>query len=159
MFLEAVKAQKRTMYAIALGYLRNEADALEAVQEAVSRAWVKRGALRDQAKFDAWLCRIVSNCCRDELRRRKRVMPGEAGVQGGGVTEMTSDRKLDLEQALGSVKPKYRQVLMLKYYRDLTVTEIAALLDIPSGTVKTWLNKGLKQLRGKLKRRGGEYDV
>ncbi|MNE87137.1 ECF RNA polymerase sigma factor SigW [compost metagenome] len=64
---------------------------------------------------------------------------------------MTSDRKLDMEQALDSVKLKYRQVLVLKYYRDMTLTEIAEVLDKPEGTVKTWLNKGLKQLRNKMK--------
>ncbi|MNC25650.1 RNA polymerase sigma factor SigV [compost metagenome] len=64
---------------------------------------------------------------------------------------MTSDRKLDMEQALDSVKLKYRQVLVLKYYRDMTLTEIAEVLGKPEGTVKTWLNKGLKQLRDKMK--------
>ncbi|MNT91001.1 ECF RNA polymerase sigma factor SigW [compost metagenome] len=69
---------------------------------------------------------------------------------------MTSDRKLDMERALDAVKPKYRQVLVLKYYRDLTIPEIAEILDRPEGTVKTWMNKGLKQLREHMRRKG-EY--
>ncbi|MNV87729.1 ECF RNA polymerase sigma factor SigW [compost metagenome] len=68
--------------------------------------------------------------------------------------EMKSDRRLDMEQALDGVKPKYRQVLVLKYYKDMTLAEIAEVLDKPEGTVKTWLNKGLKQLRDRMKRKG-----
>lgn len=68
--------------------------------------------------------------------------------------EMKSDRRLDMEQALEGVKPKYRQVLVLKYYKDMTLAEIAEVLDKPEGTVKTWLNKGLKQLRDRMKRKG-----
>ncbi|MNC75481.1 ECF RNA polymerase sigma factor SigW [compost metagenome] len=72
----------------------------------------------------------------------------------GGVMEMKSDRRLDMEQALDGVKDKYRQVLVLKYYRDMTITEIAVVLDKPEGTIKTWLNKGLNQLRDKMHRKG-----
>ncbi len=54
---------------------------------------------------------------------------------------------MDLDSALDQLKPKYRHVLTLKYYQDMTLTEIARVLDCPEGTVKTWLHQGLKQLR------------
>ncbi|KWX73914.1 sigma-70 family RNA polymerase sigma factor [Paenibacillus jilunlii] len=161
LFIRQVSEQKKILYGIAYSYLRNEPDALEVLQEATYRAWSKRKSLKDTGRFAPWMTRILVNCCKDELKRRKRLAPGRAdSCSSSGIMEMTSDRKLDMEQALDGVKLKYRQVLVLKYYRDMTLPEIAEVLDRPEGTVKTWLNKGLKQLRHKMKLRGGlEYDA
>ena len=153
-FYEQVSEQKRKLYGIAYSYLRNEADSLEVLQEATYRAWTKRNSLRDAERFVPWLTRILINCCNDELKRRKRSTVVETVRSEDGVMEMRSDRRLDMEQALDGVKPKYRQVIVLKYYRDMTLTDIAEVLGKPEGTVKTWLNKGLKQLRDKMKRKG-----
>ncbi|WP_438497403.1 sigma-70 family RNA polymerase sigma factor [Paenibacillus sp. IHBB 3054] len=151
-FIRLVSEQKKILYGIAFSYFRSESDALEMLQEATYRAWSKRKSLKDPERFAPWVTRILINCCNDELKRRKRLVSVEPASAGStGVMEMTSDRKLDMEQALDSVKFKYRQVLVLKYYRDMTLTEIAEVLGKPEGTVKTWLNKGLKQLRDKMK--------
>ncbi|NUU64181.1 RNA polymerase sigma factor [Paenibacillus agri] len=150
-FMQMVLGQQRLLYGIAYSYLRSEADALEVLQEATCRAWTKRRSLKDPARFTPWLIRIVINCCNDELKRRKRVLTVKPAEPDNNMMEMRSDLRLDMEQALDGMKPKYRQVLVLKYYRDMTVAEIAEILDRPVGTVKTWLNKGLKHLRGKMK--------
>lgn len=155
-FIERVASQKRIMYGIAYSYLRNENDALEMLQEATYRAWIKRKSLKDPERFAPWVTRILINCCKDELKRRKQLVSAEPQSRENALVEMTSDRKLDMQRALDRVKPKYRQVLVLKYYQDLTLTEIAAVLGKPEGTVKTWLNKGLKQLRAQMK--GGFSD-
>jgi RNA polymerase sigma factor (sigma-70 family) len=150
-FMQTVLGQQKLLYGIAYSYLRNEADTLEVLQEATCRAWNKRKSLKDEARFAPWLIRIVINCCNDELRRRKRALTVKPAGTASDMMEMKSDLRLDMEQALDGMKPKYRQVLVLKYYRDMTVTEIAEILDRPEGTIKTWLNKGLKHLRGKMK--------
>ncbi|MFB5269275.1 RNA polymerase sigma factor [Paenibacillus enshidis] len=92
--------------------------------------------------------RILMNYCRDELKRRKRWQPLSGGEEGDRA-EMISDSKLDLQHALARMKPKYREVLILKYYQDMTIAEIAQVLEKPEGTIKTWLYKGLKQMKGK----------
>ncbi|WP_375102683.1 sigma-70 family RNA polymerase sigma factor [Paenibacillus sp. RS8] len=153
-FYELVAEQKRKLYSIAYSYLRNEADSLEVLQEATCRAWIKRKSLKDSERFAPWLTRILINCCNDELKRRKRNTVTEVDRSDIGIMEMKSDRRLDMEHALERVKPKYRQVLVLKYYKDMTLAEIAEVLDKPEGTVKTWLSKGLKQLRDRMKRKG-----
>ncbi|WP_019640591.1 sigma-70 family RNA polymerase sigma factor [Paenibacillus fonticola] len=147
-FHKLVSSQKRKMYGIAYSYLNNEADALEAIQETICRAWVKCSRLREPAAFVPWLIRILINCCNDELKRRKRDIPHyiEASAAQNKI-EMISVHKLDLERAMQRLKPKYRNVLMLKYYQDMTLTEIARILGSPEGTVKTWLHQGLKQVR------------
>ncbi|MCL6606264.1 MAG: RNA polymerase sigma factor [Paenibacillus sp.] len=156
-FFEQVSQQKRNLYGIAYSYLRNDADALEILQEATCRAWIKRKSLKDEDRFTPWIIRILINCCMDELKRKKRKTTAEPQRYEGGIMELASDQRLDMEQALDNVKPKYRQVLVLKYYRDMTITEIAEVLEKPEGTIKTWLNKGLKQLRDKMKRKGDVY--
>lgn len=134
------------MYSIAFSYLRSEADALEVVQEASCRAWIKRKKLKDQQAFTSWVIRITINCCMDELRRKKRVFPAETLIEEAA-QEMKSNERIDLERAMDRLKPKYRHAVILKYYQDMTTAQIANVLQKPEGTVKTWLREGLKQLR------------
>lgn len=145
-FYQLISLHRRKLYGIAYSYLRNESDALKAIQETVCKAWIKCRRLKDPEAFIPWLIRILVHCCIDELKRRKRVLPYVAErMQTNG--EMVSVFKMDLDSALDQLKPKYRHVLTLKYYQDMTLTEIARVLDCPEGTVKTWLHQGLKQLR------------
>ena len=60
---------------------------------------------------------------------------------------MQSNDRIDLEQAMDRMKTKYRHVVMLKYYQDMTTAEIAKVLRKPEGTIKTWSREGLKRLR------------
>lgn len=145
-FFERLYVEHRKMYAIAFSYLRTETDALEVVQEASCRAWMKRKKLKDEQAFTSWVIRITINCCMDELRRKKRVFPVEK-VKENVVPEMSSNERIDIERAMVRMKPKYRHAMILKYYQDMTTVEIANVLEKPEGTIKTWLREGLKQLR------------
>lgn len=144
-FYERLAKEHRKLYALAYSYLRSEADALEAVQEASCRAWMKRKQLKNEQAFTPWLLRITINCCMDELRRKKRVVLTEKLEEEP--QEMRSSDRLDLERAMSRMKPKYRHAVMLKYYQDMTTTEIAKVLNKPEGTIKTWLREGLRLLR------------
>lgn len=145
-FRNYLTGQQRKLYSVAYSYLRNEADAIEIVQEAVCRAWIKRKKLKNSESISPWLFRITINCCMDELRRRKRIFPIERWDKEP-MDEMKNNDRIDLEHAMNRMKNKYRHVVMLKYYQDMTVPEIAKVLKKPEGTVKTWLREGLKQLR------------
>lgn len=145
-FFERLYIEHRKMYAIAFSYLRTEADALEVVQEASCRAWMKRKKLKDEQAFTPWVIRITINCCMDELRRKKRVFPAEKLVEEAA-QEMKSNERIDLERAMKRMKPRYRHAVILKYYQDMTTTQIAEVLNKPEGTIKTWLREGLRQLR------------
>ncbi|AHV98888.1 RNA polymerase sigma factor [Paenibacillus sabinae] len=145
-FFERLYVERRKMYAIAFSYLGTETDALEVVQEASCRAWMKRKKLKDEQAFTPWLIRITINCCMDELRRKKRMFPAERLAEEAA-QEMKSNERIDLEWAMNRMKPKYRHVVILKYYQDMTTAQIAMVLNKPEGTIKTWLREGLKQLR------------
>lgn len=156
-FYQLISLHRRKLYGIAYSYLRNEADALEVVQETVCRAWSKCTQLKDPDSFMPWLIRILINCSIDEQKRRRRITPEVSMDTTTGTAEMISVERMDLEMALEQMKPKYRHVLMLKYYQDMTLTDIAKVLDRPEGTIKTWLHQGLKQIRKQMDWGGERY--
>ncbi|OMF97474.1 sigma-70 family RNA polymerase sigma factor [Paenibacillus sp. FSL R7-0273] len=154
-FYRLVSREKHKLYGLAFSYVRNEAGALEVLQETACRAWMKRESLKDNGNFPSWLMRILMDCCNDELKR------GKAGLQPDysedRMTVMKSGGRLDLEQALDSVTDNCRQVLVLTYYQELSFSEIAEVLDKPEGDVKAWLDNGLKQLGDKMRRKAEPY--
>lgn len=151
-FIERLNVDQHRMYSIAYSYMRNEADALDAVQETVSRVWAKRRTLRQPEYFTTWVIRILIRVCMDERKKRKRELPlATEKIEIGSTSTVTamSDtaQKIDMEALVTALPPKYRMVIVLKYYRDMTITEIAELLERPDGTIRTWLNKALKMMR------------
>ncbi|REK74133.1 sigma-70 family RNA polymerase sigma factor [Paenibacillus paeoniae] len=145
--LERIQKEKNKMYGIAYAYMRNETDALEAVQETVCRVWVKRRSLRNEQYFATWMIRILINVCMNERKKRDRERPSPAER-----LERTTDtdrliESIGMAEQIAKLPSQYRMIVVLKYYRDMTITEIADLLEKPDGTIRTWLHKALKQLR------------
>ncbi|WP_046215267.1 sigma-70 family RNA polymerase sigma factor [Paenibacillus wulumuqiensis] len=149
-YYRLVSLHRRRLYGIAYGYMRSEEDALEMLQEVTYRGLCKCHKLRAPDAFIPWLIRILIHCCMDELKRRKRNITLTEHHTSGQITEMKQEDRMDLERALDRLKPNYRHVLVLKYYDDMTVKEIARVLKRSEGTIKTWLHQGLKQIRGKM---------
>jgi len=134
-------------YRLATFILRDRLAAEDAVQEAALLAWDRRRTLRDSQAIDGWFTRILVNVCRDELRRRAR-RPRVITIDppaGAGAGPSTYD--VDLAPALSRLTPDEQGLLALRYGRELTVPEIAALLGIPEGTAKSRLHSTLQHLR------------
>jgi RNA polymerase sigma-70 factor (ECF subfamily) len=155
-FLDAHLTQA---WRLARAIVQDDAEAEDLVQEACLVAWRKHGALRDPERLEAWFDRIVVNLCRDRLRRRRRGRQAEQAVwvdpsppSSSGVD--TRD-DLDLDAAIDALDVDHRIVVLLRYWRDLTVDDIAARLDIPAGTVKSRLHNALKQIRIRLEAADG----
>lgn len=155
-FNQLVSLHKRKLYSIAYSYLRNEADALDALQDSVCKAWLKKATLKDHDAFLPWITRILINGCIDDLKRKQRVLP-KSEAEYEGTHEMMSIYRMDLEIALTHLKPIYRHVLTLKYYHDMTLSDIAKIMDRPEGTVKTWLHQALKQVKKQINKGGEPY--
>lgn len=156
-FYQIINEHKDRLYRIAYSYLSNKHDALEAVQETTYRAYVNIHKLKQPQYVSTWVIRILINYCTDEYKRK-----GKTTVLHDNIEDYKDNadntEKIDVETALEKLNPKYREVILLKYFEDLTITEISKVLDCPEGTVKTWLSRGLKSLRAYLKK-GGVYDV
>jgi RNA polymerase sigma-70 factor, ECF subfamily len=151
-FTALVAAHADDSYRLAWLILRDRADAEDAVHDAYLAAWRGRRSLRDPGRVDAWLARIVANACRDRLRRTRRhpvePLAGEPAAAEGAF-DMIHDR-VALESAFVGLSPEQRVLIVLRFERDLTVEQIAELLEIPSGTVKSRLHHALRSMRAAL---------
>jgi RNA polymerase sigma-70 factor (ECF subfamily) len=138
-------------YRTARAILGNDADARDATQEAFLDAWRQRARLRDPARFDAWLGRILVNSCRELLRgRRRRAVREIAAGDLVNPLDVVPSRdpapdertaSLDtLERAFERLPAPERAILVLHHLEHQPLTEIAATLDVPVGTVKSRLH-------------------
>lgn len=126
-------------------YLGNEANALEAVDEAVFRGLKNLHKLRWPEYFDTWLTRILINECKKELKRIKRMYPAEI-LPVHGVEEYNYDA-LPLKEAINKLPEELKIVVILRYFSGYTLSETAATLDIPQGTVATRQRRALQLLK------------
>jgi len=135
---------KTKLFRTAKGVLGEEALALDAVSEAVFRAFKGIRQLREPKYAETWFIRIVLNAANDIKRRQKHELVMETVPEGAHY-----DNHSDLEffGLIESLQPELREIISLKYYSDYTLTEIAAILRIPEGTVKSRLNRALNLLR------------
>ena len=118
-------------------------DPERAVQEALARAWARRGRV-EADYFRPWLMRIVINECRTIGRKRRRVVLVDEVEQPAPAFEPPDDR---LKQALSAVPEKLKVPLLLHYLEGFSVAEVAQILRIPQGTVKSRLHHARKRLR------------
>jgi RNA polymerase sigma-70 factor (ECF subfamily) len=139
------------LFAIAIRVLHDHARAEDAVQSALLRAWRDLAGLRDPARFDAWLHRLLLRACYDEARRQRTfeanvrvvsVEPGEADASG-----RLADRD-QLERAFRRLPIDQRAVIVLHHYQGMPLTEVADVLGIPVGTARSRLHYALRTLRG-----------
>ena len=142
-FAEAVQRQRKALYAAAYAYLGGEADALEAVDEAVYRALLSLKKLRQPEYFTTWLMRILINVCKDELKRRKRTAPLDKLPESAA----ESFDALPLKDAIARLPRELREVVAARHFGGLTLAETARALDIPQGTAATRLRRALQLLR------------
>jgi RNA polymerase sigma-70 factor (ECF subfamily) len=134
---------KPKLYRTAFLYLNGEAQALDAVDEAVYRGLLSLKSLRRPEYAATWLTRILINECKRVLRHRKREQPLDT------LPETAAERfdALPLKEAIRRLPPKLRDVVILRFYADYTLEETAAALRTPRGTVSARQTKALKLLR------------
>ena len=143
-FAARTEAVRQRLYRTAYLYLGSEADALEAVDEAVYQALRALKKLREPDHFETWLTRILLNECHRELRRRKRVAGEDALPDTAGPDAYDA---LPLKEAVRRLPEELRAVVILRFFTGYTQAETAAALDIPQGTVATRQRRALALLR------------
>jgi RNA polymerase sigma factor (sigma-70 family) len=144
-------------YRLARAILLDDGEAEDAVQEASLAAWRRQGSLRDPARFDIWFDRILVNQCRDQLRRRKRsvqLAPPPVGFEAAAAP-LDTGTDAELDAAIAALDADHRVVVVMRYWQDRTVEDIADRLGIPAGTVKSRLHNALKRIRSQLEARDG----
>jgi RNA polymerase sigma-70 factor (ECF subfamily) len=150
-FAELARAAVVRLDSAARLILRDPELARDAVQEGLIRAWRDLQKLRDPDRFDAWLYRLTVNACVDLARlRRRRVIEVELtplhqpALPDSSVAH--ADRQL-VDQVLRELDEQGRAIVVLHYYLGLPLTDVAATLSIPLGTVKSRLHRALVAMR------------
>ena len=144
--------EKEKLYRAAYSYVRNEADALDVFQQTVLLAIESVHQLREPKYFTTWLMKICINASLSVLQKHKNVILIDEFKFNTLSTEIaTSDEKLDLLDAIYGLDEKYKTVLLLKYYEDLTFEQIAEVLGEPIGTVKSNGKRALAKIKKTLK--------
>ena len=137
-------ALKQKLFRTAKGILADEDLALDAVSEAVFRAFRGIKRLRQPQYAETWFVRILVNTANDIMRRRKHEVVMETVPEGA---YYDYNGELEFTRMIGSLQQELREIISLKYYSGYTLNEISAILDIPKGTVKSRLNRALNLLR------------
>ena len=149
-------------YRYATLLLGDPAEAEDATHDAALAAWRHLEELREPGRFDAWFGRILANTCRDRLRARRRALPAIDALSSTAFSASTSDMaeviggRDAVAAALQSLSAEHREVIVLRFYVDLTVDQIAARTGVGAGTVKSRLHYALRHLRAALGTRDEE---
>ena len=141
-FSTLVHEQQRQLYRIAVSYTASSADAEDAMQEALLRAWKRRDTLRNPAYFGTWLNRILINECKTLLRKRQLPTADLPNL----AAPPPDEQAMALRTALFALPEKYRVPLVLNLLEGYTLREIAAMLSLPVGTVKTRIARAKQKL-------------
>ena len=143
------------LYAVACLILRDRDRAHDAVQEAMIAAWRDIRGLRDPERVDAWFRRLVVRACYRQARREQRRAVVELRVvsqlpQTAPGPELSVVDRDQLERGFERLAPDQRAVLVLYHYLGLPLADVAETLDIPTGTVKSRLNRAHAAMRAAL---------
>ena len=153
-FASRVAQSERRVFQIAYGVLGNAAEAEDVAQEAFLRAFRRLARLREPDKFRAWVCRITFHLALNQRRRRLRQLARDAAWHSSNPisrpdgADHANDRIfLDhLRQEIERLPEKMRAVLLLSAVEGMEASEVAALLEIPAGTVRSRLHLARKRL-------------
>ncbi len=169
-FRELLCRYERPVFSLIFRMVRDRALAEDLAQETFIRAFRAISSYNPRYKFSSWIFKIANNHTIDHLRKRRldtvsidgspHAVTGEEEAQTRLVVESTGetpDRYVEqrelgsqIEQAIGELRPEYRTVVLLRHIEGHSYEEIADIMDLPLGTVKTYLHRARAELKGLL---------
>jgi RNA polymerase sigma-70 factor (ECF subfamily) len=160
-FTILVERYKKQVFYQAYGMLNDTQEAEDVAQEAFIKAYFSLKQLKSPYAFVSWLNRIVYHLCQDRLKKRKQevIIRWQEGqichVNDSADLIEQKQLQLDLNQALAALTPEHRAVLLMREIQGLTYHEIAEILGVPEGTVKSRIHKARLALRNRWQNEGG----
>ncbi len=161
-FAQLVQRHQRRVFNLVFRMLQQYEEANEVPQETFLAAWQGLPSFRGDARFSTWLYRIAYNCCLKQLEQRKRDKALQAAVQAEQIFQQEScderaaaeleahERQALVREHLSQLPAKYRVVLVLRHLQELTYEEMAEILTMPIGTIKTHLFRARNLLKERL---------
>ncbi|MBM7554143.1 RNA polymerase sigma factor SigW [Thalassobacillus pellis] len=166
-FEDVVTFYQNKVYQICFRMIGNKHEAEDLAQEAFIRAYTNIDRFDEKRKFSTWLYRIATNLTIDRIRKKKPDYFLDAEVKGteglNMYSQLAADQALPEEEVeslelqtyihkeILALPPKYRSVIVLRFLDELSLQEIADVLEIPVGTVKTRIHRGREALRKRLR--------
>ena len=155
-FDSLVERYKDKVFRLGVSMLRNETQAEDVTQEIFLRIWKALPGFQGQASLSTWIYAITRNCCLTELKKQSaRPTDSLSRPEIGLIAEefaasetnvAASGAEMDVQWMLTRIPEKYRRVITLFYLEQKSYEEVAAMLGLPLGTVKTFLHRGKKEL-------------
>ncbi|AWP30001.1 sigma-70 family RNA polymerase sigma factor [Paenibacillus glucanolyticus] len=139
-FINLIKPLELQMYSIAKAILRHDEDCADAMQEAILKAYKSLPSLRQPSFFKTWLFRILINECNTIIRRRSSMIP-LLNLDEAQYDTPNPEVRIDLREAVYRLEEVSRTIIILHYFRDLPLRQIAEMLDLNEGAVKTRLHR------------------
>lgn len=146
LFCENIQQCEKSMYALAYGILKNENDAADVIQESILKAYCNYDGLRNPQKFKQWILQIVHNTAIDFIHKRFELVDTEIEEQAVPAAKIDKESKLVIWDAIQKIKIPYRTVLILFYYEDYSILQIAEIMSVSPVNIKQQLSRGRKML-------------
>ena len=148
LFVSFIRANKERFYYLAYSYTKNEQDALDVVQDSFQKALLSLSRLQDEQHMKSWFYKIVVRTAIDFLRKHKREqVVGNEKIVMLSPQQIDTYNNMDLTGALNRLSTTYREVIILRYFEDLKIEDVAHVLDINVNTAKSRLYKALRLLK------------
>lgn len=152
-FESLIMEYKTYLYKIAYTYVKDKDIALDIIQETTYKAWLNISTLNKDDGFKSWICKILVNTAINNIKKESKLVfienrNNDIPYEASGIS---LEEKLDLYRAVDLLKPKYRMVIILRYFDDMKIEDISYVLDIPVNTVKSQLKRAIDQLNKILK--------
>lgn len=147
-FIEFIDQYKKRFYLLALTYTKNEQDALDVVQESLSKAWKSFPTLKDHSQLKSWFFQILVRTAIDFLRKQKNIcLMEDDQIEYFSPNQVDTYTNLDLHTALNNLPYQFSEIIILRFFEDFKIEDIANILDIPLSTAKSRLYRALKLLK------------
>ncbi|MCP4645413.1 MAG: sigma-70 family RNA polymerase sigma factor [bacterium] len=150
-FSELVSRHERVVYNLSYRFMRDSSQAEDMAQEAFLKAYRLLKGFRGDCSFSTWIYRVTSSVCLTELNRRKRraeveFLPSHAAKLSEEQPDTTDMPEL-IRGCVSKLPDRYATIVTLFYLQEASYEEIAEIMDIPMGTLKTWMHRARQQLR------------
>lgn len=141
-----IEENQERFYRVAYTYVKNSEDALDIVHDAIVRALQSYGSLRNPEYAQTWFYRILINESISFLRKNRKTISLEE-VPAPGAPDAPGDDYMDLYAAVDKLSPDMKTVVILRFFEDMKLDEIARITSANLSTVKSRLYRALKQLK------------
>lgn len=146
-----ISEYKEYLYKMAYLYMKNEQDALDIVGTTILKGFQNIHTLKNPDWFKTWITKILIHTAQDELKKVVYFDSTDMIQISDRYTGISLEEKHDLYSAIDQLSERYQTVIILKYFSDLSIKEIAFIMNIPEGSVKAYLSRARNELKDMLK--------